>query len=84
MLQITPNKSRNYYLSWALTGNGIILKVDRIVLPNQRQIPAIELAHRGAHPGQSGLDRRMRYHFYFPKMKEKIARFVATCIDLVS
>ena len=43
-----------------LTGNGILLKEEQMVLPTSLQLPAIELCHRGAHPGKSGLDRRMR------------------------
>ena len=32
------------------TGNGIILKGERIVLPEKLQTLAITLAHRGSHP----------------------------------
>ena len=76
---VIPYKSIMHELT--LTGNGILLKDERIVLPGSLQLPAIELSHRGAHPGQSGLDRRMRYHFYFPNMKKMIADFVTTCKD---
>ena len=62
-----------------VTGNGIVLKDDRIVLPLALQATAIELAHRGAHPGQSGMERRLRYHFFFHDMFKKVGQFVKTC-----
>ena len=55
-----------------LTGNGIILKGERIVLPETLQIKAIELA-------QSGLQRRLRYHFFFHGMDTKVKEFVESC-----
>ena len=62
-----------------ITGNGIILKDDRIVLPVSLQQKAIELAHRGAHPGQSGMERRLRYHFFFHNMYRLVEKFVQEC-----
>ena len=62
-----------------VTGNGILIKEDRIVLPEALQQHAIELAHRGAHPGQSGIERRLRFHFFFHEMFNKVQKFVKTC-----
>ena len=62
-----------------LTGNGILLKEDRIVLPEALQMKAIELAHRGAHPGRSGMERRLRHHFFFHDMFKKVEQFVNAC-----
>ncbi|CAB4041174.1 Transposon Tf2-9 poly [Paramuricea clavata] len=62
-----------------MTANGIILKGEKIVLPSNLQDTAIRLAHRGAHPGQSGLERRLRYHFFFHNMSKKIEEFVKSC-----
>ena len=53
-----------------ITGNGILFKVDCIILPKSLQEKA--LAHRGSHPGQSGLERRLNYHFFFYNMLEKV------------
>ena len=64
-----------------ITGNGIILKEDRIVLPSSLQQKAIELAHRGAHPGQSGMGRRLRCHFFFHDMYKLVEKFVKECPD---
>ena len=62
-----------------LVSNGIIFKDDRIVLPESLQKLAISLAHRGSHPGQSGIERRLRFHFFFHKMYNKVKKFVASC-----
>ena len=56
-----------------VTGNGIVLKGDRIVLPEALQDAAVELAHRGSHPGQCGLARRLRSHFFFHDMDHKVS-----------
>jgi len=62
-----------------VTGNGILFKDDRIVLPASLHKKAIELAHRGAHPGQSGMERRLRYHFFFHGMFEKVKNSLRSC-----
>ncbi len=69
-----------------VTGNGMILKDEGIVLPGKLQEMAIQIAHRGAHPGQSGLERRLRYHFFFHDMSKKVKEFVghATAVRLKS
>ena len=52
----------------SVTANGILFKDEWIVLPTELQQKAISLAHRGAHPDQSGIERRLRYHFFFHGM----------------
>ena len=47
-----------------VTGNGILLIGDGIILPDSLQTLAIELSHQGSHPGLSAMERRLRYHFY--------------------
>ena len=61
-----------------LMGNGILLKDERMILPESLQETAIELAHRGAHPGQSGIERRLRYHFF----TICLTRFKNLCVDV--
>ena len=63
-----------------VTGNGIVLKSERIVLPSALQSIAIELAHRGSHPGQSSMERRLRSHFFFHGMGEKVDTFLSSCL----
>ncbi len=64
-----------------VTGNGILLKDERIILPNSLHQHAIELCHRGNHPGEIGIQQRLRYHFFFHNMNEKVHQFVSTCKD---
>ena len=64
-----------------VTGNGILLKDDRMVLPDKLQDVAIRLAHKGCHPGRSGIERRLRYHFFFHDMFTKVKNFVLGCAD---
>ena len=52
-----------------------------MVLPVFLQSLAIELAHRGSHPGRSGIERRLRYHFFFHDMFAKVKKFVESCED---
>ena len=40
---------------------------------------AIELSHRGAHPGRCGIERRLRNHFFFHDMFYKVHEFVKSC-----
>ena len=62
-----------------VTGNGIILKSERIILPEALQALAIELAHRGSHTRQSGMERRLRAHFFFHDMESKVEKFLSNC-----
>ena len=64
-----------------ITGNGIILKGNRIVLPEILQNDAIKLAHCGSHPGISGVERRLRYHFFFHDLQGKVQKLIQDCSD---
>ena len=59
--------------------NGVILKGERIILPEKLQETAINLAHRGSHPGISGLERRLRYHFFFHDLQKKVQEQMKDC-----
>ena len=61
--------------------NGTLVMQDRIVLPAALVDKAVRLAHMGAHPGQNGLLRRLRSHFFIPGLDEKVKAFVETCLD---
>ena len=62
-----------------VTGNGILLKADRIILPEQLEALAIQLAHQGSHPRLNAMERRLRFHFYIPNLKQKIEAFLSSC-----
>ena len=64
-----------------MTGNTILLKSDRIILPEKLQQKAMELAHKGSHPGKSQMERRLRSHFFFHDILSKAIDYVNTCID---
>ena len=42
---------------------------------------AINLAHQGSHTGESGLERRLRYHFFFHGMHEKVLQQIQGCLE---
>ena len=65
----------------SVSGNGILLKNERIILPEYMQKGAIELAHQGAHTGESGLKGRLRYHFFFHGMHEKVVNHIKGCLE---
>ena len=64
-----------------VSDEGLILKDERIVLPEALHHLAIKKAHQGAHPGMNGMKRRLRSHFWFPKMDKSIENFVENCED---
>ena len=63
------------------TDSGILLKEDRIILPKSLQQEAIQLSHQGSHAGQSALQRRLRYHFFFHDMNKMVERYIKNCPD---
>ena len=64
-----------------ITNNEILLKNERIILPKSLHETAIQLSHRGSHPGQSGMERRLRSHFFFHDMKKKVEILVQNCVQ---
>lgn len=48
-----------------VSGNGLVLNRECIVLPETLHKKSIELAHRGAHLDQSGLKRRFKNNLFF-------------------
>ena len=62
-----------------LSDEELILKGEKIVLPECLHDLALEKAHQGGHPGMNGLKRRLRSHFWFPLMDRKIESKVSGC-----
>ena len=62
-----------------ITGNGILLKGERMILPSSLHQKSIILAHQGSHPGVSGIQRHLQSHFFFFDMEKKIEDFVYKC-----
>ena len=64
---ISQGISQNYrFLETFFTvlNNRTLHKQGKIVLPASLVNKSLSLAHSGAHPGQNGLVRRLRTHFY--------------------
>ena len=61
--------------------NGTLMKGERIILPESLHDSAIKLAHSGAHPGQNGLMRRLRSHFYIVNLDKKVSKLVDECLE---
>ena len=72
---------RQIFSEIACLPNGTLLYQDRIILPSSLHSKAIRLAHMGAHPGQNGLLRRLRSHFYILNLDKQVKLFVESCLD---
>ena len=70
---------RKVFQELTLSDEELILKSEKILLPQSLYHVALEKAHQGGHPGMNGLKRRLRSHFWFPKMDSKIESKVASC-----
>ena len=70
---------RNFFSELAISDKELVLKGDKIVLPDSLCKVALEKAHQGGHPGMNGLKRRLRSHFWFPRMDKMIEAKVAGC-----
>ena len=64
-----------------VSNKGILLKLERMVLPKSLQLAAIKLAHHGSHTRQSGMERRLRSHFFFHDMQQQIKDYIDKCTD---
>ena len=62
-----------------ISGNNILLKSDRTILPEVLQKKVLKLAHKGSHPGISSMERRLRTRFFFHNMQSKVIDFANSC-----
>ena len=76
---VTLQPYRKILQELALSDEDLILKGEKIVLPERLHKLALDKAHQGGHPGMTGLKRRLRSHFWFPQMDSKIESMVASC-----
>ena len=58
---------------------GIVLRGDRIVVPEKLRHRMVEIAHEG-HQGQVRTKQLLRAHVWFPGMDSQCDKFVSTCI----
>jgi len=59
----------------------LILKGEKILLPENLQDEAINLSHMASHQGQRQIKQCLCYHFWFPRMDHIIAQHVEQCIQ---
>jgi len=62
-----------------ISDSGLILKGDKIVIPESLVEIAIEKAHQGGHPGMTSMKRRLRSHFWCPRLNQRIENMVKSC-----
>lgn len=60
----------------------ILLRGNRIAIPNELTNRILELAHEG-HPGMSKMKRRLRSKVWWPKMDQNVEMYVKQCHDCV-
>ena len=58
----------------------IILRGNRIVIPQVLTRQVLELAHEG-HPGETVMKRRLRAKVWWPAMDKQVEQFVKSCRD---
>ena len=62
-----------------ISDSGLVLKGDKIILPESMVETAITKAHQGGHPGMTSMKRRLRSHFWCPKLNQRIEDMVKNC-----
>ncbi|XP_018493986.1 uncharacterized protein K02A2.6-like [Galendromus occidentalis] len=59
--------------------DGVILKADRITLPESLRLRAFRLAHDDAHPGIVRTKHRLRARYWWPSMDRFIEEAIRSC-----
>ena len=62
-----------------ITDAGLIMKDDKIIIPQTLIKTAIRKAHQGGHPGMTSMKRRLRSHFWHPDLNSSIEDAVRSC-----
>ena len=70
--------TRMYYYYYYYYYDGIILKNDRIIIPNALRKTILEKIH-SSHLGITGCLRRARENVYWPNMTNNIKEYVSLC-----
>ncbi|XP_055543126.1 uncharacterized protein K02A2.6-like [Wyeomyia smithii] len=60
------------------TAVGVVMRGDRLVIPETLQAQVIACAHEG-HPGMSVMKRRLRQKVWWPKMDSQVENYVKSC-----
>ena len=73
------NHYQKFMEQLTIADNDLIMKRNKIILPEALIERAMSKAHQGSHPGITAMKRRLRAHFYFPKLSSRITEYVNNC-----
>lgn len=59
--------------------DGLVMKQDKVILPEVLWGKAIDKAHQGGHPGINNLKKRIRSHFWIPGLNKLAEEKIKTC-----
>ena len=62
-----------------ISESGLIMKGDKIVLPEKLVELSLRKAHQGGHPGMTSMKRRLRSHFWCPNLNKRVEEMVKGC-----
>ena len=70
---------RAIFCELAFSDEELLMKGEKIVLPESLYDTALKKAHQGGQPGMNGLKKRLQSHFWFQQMDKKIEEKVESC-----
>ena len=71
---------RRIFMELTISDGGLVMRGEKIVLPESLIKTAISRAHRGGHSGETNLKRRVRSHFWFPGLEAAIREKIDECV----
>ena len=69
----------NVWESLTISDSGLVLKGEKIVLPEVLWQIAVDKAHQGGHPGITRMKSRIRNHFWIPGLNDLVEEKVKGC-----
>ena len=69
----------NVWDSLTVSDSGLVLKGEKIILPEALWQLAVDKAHQGGHPGITRMKSRIRNHFWIPGLNELVEKKVQSC-----
>ena len=70
---------RNALDSITVSDAGLLMKGEKIILPESLWSLAIDKAHQGGHPGETRMKTRVRNHFWIPDLNSLVKKKVSSC-----
>ena len=69
----------NVWESLTVSDSGLVLKGEKIILPEALWQLAVDKAHQGGHPGITRMKKRIRNHFWIPGLNQLVEKKVRGC-----